>query len=159
MATYSISPASGTAGHPSKAPDLKCVSVVVDFSSTTNVANDVFECITLPANTYVVTAGIDIITADTGGNSGTIALGDGADVDRYISTAATTSAGLMTIRAQAGAGSMGTTSIGYGTYAATDTIDMVVSTGAVNCVVRVFALTADFGGYAGDSDGQVVTFA
>ena len=97
MATYSISPASGTAGHPSKAPDLKCVSVVVDFSSTTNVANDVFECITLPANTYVVTAGIDIITADTAGNSGTIALGDGADVDRYISTAATTSAGLMTI--------------------------------------------------------------
>ena len=54
---------------------------------------------------------------------------------------------------------MGTTSIGYGTYAATDTIDMVVSTGAVNCVVRVFALTADFGGYAGDDDGQVVTFA
>ena len=78
MATYSISPASGTAGHPSKAPALKCVSVVVDFSSTTNVANDVFECITLPANTYVVTAGIDIITADTAGNSGTVALGDGA---------------------------------------------------------------------------------
>ena len=159
MATYQISPASGTAGHPSKAPDLKCVSVVVDFSSTTNAANDIFECITLPANTYVVTAGIDIITADTAGNSGTLGLGDGADVDRYITTAATTSAGLMTIREQAGAGSMSTTSIGYGIYAATDTIDIKVTTGEVNCVVRVFALTADFGGYAGDSDGQVVTFA
>ncbi len=159
MATYQISPASGTAGHPSKAPDLKCVSVVVDFSSTTNAANDIFECITLPANTYVVTAGIDIITADTAGNSGTLGLGDGADVDRYISTAATTSAGLMTIREQAGAGSMSTTSIAYGIYAATDTIDIKVTTGEVNCVVRVFALTADFGGYAGDSDGQVVTFA
>ncbi len=79
MATYSISPASGTAGHPSKAPDLKCVSVVVDFSSTTNAANDVFECITLPANTYVVTAGIDVMTADTAGNSGTISLGDGSE--------------------------------------------------------------------------------
>ena len=159
MATYSISPASGTAGHPSKAPDLKCVSVVVDFSSTTNVANDVFECITLPANTYVVTAGIDIITADTAGNSGTVGLGDGADVDRYISTAATTSAGLMTIREQAGHSGMSTTSISYGIYAASDTIDIKITTGAVNCVVRVWAITADFGGYAGDSDGQVVTFA
>ena len=159
MATYSISPASGTAGHPSKAPDLKCVSVVVDFSSTTNVANDIFECITLPANTFVVTAGIDIITADTAGNSGTLGLGDGADVDRYISTAATTTAGTMTIRERAGTGAMGTTSIAYGIYKATDTIDIKVTTGAVNCVVRVFALTADFNGYVGDSDGQVVTFA
>ena len=159
MATYSISPASGTAGHPSKAPDLKCVSVVVDFSSTTNVANDIFECITLPANTFVVTAGIDIITADTAGNSGTLGLGDGADVDRYISTAATTTAGTMTIRERAGTGVMGTTSIAYGIYKATDTIDIKVTTGAVNCVVRVFALTADFNGYVGDSDGQVVTFA
>jgi len=159
MATYSISPASGTAGHPSKAPDLKCVSVVISFSSTTNVANDIFQCITLPANTYVVTAGIDVITADTAGNSGTVGLGDGADVDRYISTAATTSAGLMTIRERAGTGVMGTTSIAYGTYAASDTIDIKITTGAVNCVVRVFAITADFGGYAGDDDGQVVTFA
>ena len=159
MATYQISPASGTAGHPSKAPDLKCVSVVVDFSSTTNVANDIFECITLPANTFVVTAGIDIITADTAGNTGTLGLGDGADGDRYISTAATTTAGTMTIRERAGVGSMGTVSIAYGIYKATDTIDIKVTTGEVNCVVRVFALTADFGGYAGDSDGQVVTFA
>ena len=159
MATYSISPASGTAGHPSKAPDLKCVSVVVDFSSTTNVANDIFECITVPANTYVVTAGIDVITADTAGNSGTVGLGDGADVDRYITTAATTSAGLMTIREQAGHSGMSTTSISYGIYAASDTIDIKITTGAVNCVVRVWAITADFRGYAGDSDGQVVTFA
>jgi hypothetical protein len=159
MATYSISPASGTAGHPSKAPDLKCVSVVVDFSSTTNAANDIFECITVPANTYVVTAGIDVITADTAGNSGTVGLGDGADVDRYVTTAATTSAGLMTIRERAGHSGMSTTSISYGIYAASDTIDIKITTGAVNCVVRVFALTADFGGYAGDDDGQVVTFA
>ena len=38
-------------------------------------------------------------------------------------------------------------------------IDIKVTTGEVNCVVRVWALTADFNGYAGDSDGQVVTFA
>jgi hypothetical protein len=54
---------------------------------------------------------------------------------------------------------MSTTSIAYGIYATTDTIDIKVTTGEVNCVVRVFALTADFNGYAGDSDGQVVTFA
>jgi len=65
----------------------------------------------------------------------------------------------MTIRERAGTGVMGTTSIAYGTYAASDTIDIKITTGAVNCVVRVFAITADFGGYAGDDDGQVVTFA
>ena len=156
MATYSISPASGTAGHPSKAPDLKCVSVVVDFSSTTNASGDIFQCITVPANTYVVTAGIDVITADTAGNSGTVGLGDGSDVDRYISTAATTSAGLMTIREQAGASNA---AVGFGIHAASDTIDIKITTGAVNCVVRVWAITADFNGYVGDSDGQLVTFA
>ena len=157
MATYTIT-GGGTTGLSSSAPKVRVASVVVDFSSTTNVANDVFECIELPANSYVVTAGIDVLTVDSAGNSGTVSLGDGADVDRYITAAVPTSAGQMTIRAQAGAGSMGTTSIGYGIYASSDTVDVVVATGAINAIVRVWAVVADCDGI-GDGQGQKVTFA
>ena len=156
MATYTINNV-GTAGHPASAPTLRIVDVVVDFDSTTNVSGDVFECLSLPANTYVITAGVDVLTADGAGNSGTISLGDGADVDRYIS-AAVPGSSTMTIRAQAGAGSMGTTSIGFGIYVSADTIDVVVGTGALNGKYRVWAMTADFGGQ-GNAEAQIVTFA
>jgi hypothetical protein len=52
MATFSIT-GGGSTGISADAGDVKVLSVVVDFSSTTNAANDVFQCIELPANTYV----------------------------------------------------------------------------------------------------------
>jgi hypothetical protein len=53
---------------------------------------------------------------------------------------------------------MGTTSIGYGVYAAADTIDLVVATGAVNCKVRVFCVLADYDGQ-GDSEAMSITIS
>ncbi len=157
MATYTIT-GGGSTGITSNAVDVKLLSVVVDFSSTTNVANDVFECIELPANTYVVTAGLEVMTADTAGNSGTVSLGDGDDVDRYVTAQTIANTNLVPIRAQAGAGSQGTTSIGYGVYTAADTIDVVVATGAINAVVRVWAIVASYDGL-GSNESQKVTFA
>ncbi len=157
MATYTIT-GGGSTGITSNAVDVKLLSVVVDFSSTTNVANDVFECIELPANTYVVTAGHEVMTADSAGNSGTVSLGDGDDVDRYVTAQTIANTNLVPIRAQAGAGSQGTTSIGYGNYTSADTIDVVVATGAINAVVRVWAIVADYDGL-GDNESQKVTFA
>ena len=157
MATYTIT-GGGSTGITSNAVDVKLLSVVVDFSSTTNAANDVFECIELPANTYVVTAGLEVMTADSAGNSGTVSLGDGDDVDRYVTAQTIANTNLVPIRAQAGAGSQGTTSIGYGNYTAADTIDVVVATGAINAVVRVWAIVADYDGL-GDNESQKVTFA
>jgi|LULM01.1.fsa_nt_gb hypothetical protein len=157
MATYTIT-GGGSTGITSNAVDVKLLSVVVDFSSTTNVANDVFECIELPANTYVVTAGLEVMTADSAGNSGTVSLGDGDDVDRYVTAQTIANTNLVPIRAQAGAGSQGTTSIGYGNYTSADTIDVVVATGAINAVVRVWAIVADYDGL-GDNESQKVTFA
>ena len=157
MATYTIT-GGGSTGITSNAFDVKLLSVVVDFSSTTNVANDVFECIELPANTYVVTAGLEVMTADSAGNSGTVSLGDGDDVDRYVTAQTIANTNLVPIRAQAGAGSQGTTSIGYGNYTSADTIDVVVATGAINAVVRVWAIVADYDGL-GDNESQKVTFA
>ncbi len=69
MATYSVSGV-GTSGHPTGYPTVKVISQVVDFSSTTNAANDVFQVLSLPANTLVLYAGLDILTADSAGNSG-----------------------------------------------------------------------------------------
>ena len=157
MATYTIT-GGGSTGITSNAVDVKLLSVVVDFSSTTNVANDVFECIELPANTYVVTAGLEVMTADTAGNSGTVSLGDGDDVERYVTAQTIGNTNLVPIRAQAGAGSQGTTSIGYGNYTSADTVDVVVATGAINAVVRVWAIVADYDGL-GDNESQKVTFA
>lgn len=157
MATYTIT-GGGNTGVSTNAVDIKLLSVVVDFSSTTNVANDVFECIELAANTYVVTAGIEVMTADTAGNSGTVSLGDGDDVDRYITAQTIGNTNLVPIRAQAGAGSQGTTSIGYGNYTAADSVDIVVATGAINAVIRVWAIVADYDGL-GANEAQKVTFA
>ena len=157
MATYTIT-GGGNTGVSTNAVDIKLLSVVVDFSSTTNVANDVFECIELAANTYVVTAGIEVMTADTAGNSGTVSLGDGDDVDRYITAQTIGNTNLVPIRAQAGAGSQGTTSIGYGNYTAADSVDIVVATGAINAVIRVWAIVADYDGLGGN-EAQKVTFA
>ena len=157
MATYTIT-GGGNTGVSTNAVDVKLLSVVVDFSSTTNVANDVFECIELAANTYVVTAGIEVMTADTAGNSGTVSLGDGDDVDRYVTAQTIANTNLVPIRAQAGAGSQGTTSIGYGNYTAADTVDIVVATGAINAVIRVWAIVADYDGLGGN-EAQKVTFA
>tara|TARA_R100000458_G_scaffold4173_2_gene3367 strand:+ start:1257 stop:1730 length:474 start_codon:yes stop_codon:yes gene_type:complete len=157
MATFTIT-GGGNTGVSANAVDVKLLSVVVDFSSTTNSANDVFECIELAANTYVVTAGIEVMTADTAGNSGTVSLGDGDDVDRYVTAQTIANTNLVPIRAQAGAGSQGTTSIGYGNYTAADTIDVVVATGAINAVIRVWAIVADYDGLGGN-EAQKVTFA
>ena len=157
MATYTIT-GGGNTGVSTNAVDIKLLSVVVDFSSTTNVANDVFECIELAANTYVVTAGIEVMTADTAGNSGTVSLGDGDDVDRYITAQTIGNTNLVPIRAQAGAGSQGTTAIGYGNYTAAASVDILVATGAINAVIRVWAIVADYDGL-GANEAQKVTFA
>ena len=154
MATYTITGGS-TTGLSSSAPKVRSTSVVVDFSSTTNVAGDVFECIEVPANTYVVATGVDILTVDSAGNSGTIILGDGGDDNRYLTASTLGTAGQMTMLAQSGASNA---AIGYNIHASADSIDIKTATGAINAVVRVWAVLADVDG-VGDGQGQTVTFA
>ena len=43
---------------------VRIASEVVDFSSTTNAATDTFDVIAIPANTMVLAAGVDVLTAD-----------------------------------------------------------------------------------------------
>ena len=157
MATWTVT-GGGSTGHSANAPTVKVYSEIVDFSEFTTAGTDVVEVIELPANSLVLYAGMDVLTADGSGNSNALSLGDGADVDRWIA-ASTPTAGIETTRAQAGDSSLGTTSIGYAYYAAADTIDIVSSVGVTTSAkVRVFAVVADCDGH-GDNEDQNVTFA
>ena len=156
MATWTIT-GGGNTGHSADGKKVRVISEIVDFSEFTISTNDVIQVIELPANSLVLYAGLDVLTADSAGNSGTLSLGDGADVDRYVS-ASTATAGIETTREKAGDSSLGTTSIGYAYYAAADTIVVVNATGSINAKVRVFAVVADCDGL-GDTEGQNVTFS
>ena len=157
MATWTVT-GGGSTGHSANAPTVKVYSEIVDFSEFTTAGTDVVEVIELPANSLVLYAGMDVLTADGSGNSNALSLGDGADVDRWV-TASTPTAGIETTRARAGDSSLGTTSIGYAYYAAADTIDIISSVGVTTSAkVRVFAVVADCDGH-GDNEDQNVTFA
>jgi hypothetical protein len=156
MATWTIT-GGGNTGHSADGKKVRVISEIVDFSKFTISTNDVIQVIELPANSLVLYAGLDVLTADGAGNSGTLSLGDGADVDRYVS-ASTVTAGIEVTRARAGDSSLGTTSVGYAYYAAADTIDLVNATGTIDGKVRVFAVVADCDGL-GDTENQNVTFS
>ena len=128
---------------------VRIASEVVDFSSTTNAASDTFDVIGIPANTMVLAAGIDVLTADTAGNSGTIALGDSVDGDQYVAAVAPTSTGQQAVLAAPYA------------FSSADAIRATIATGAINAKVRVWAtmVSLDKGGSDADTDSQTVTFS
>ena len=126
---------------------VRIASEVVDFSSTTNAATDTFDIIGIPANTMVVAAGFDVLTAGTG--TGTIALGDSVDGDQYVAAVAPTSVGQQAVLAAPFA------------FSSADAIRATIATAAVNAKVRVWAamISLDKGGSDADTDSQNVTFS
>ena len=126
---------------------VRLMSEVVDFSSTTNAASDTFDVIGIPANTLVLSAGVDVLTAGTG--TGTIAVGDSGDADQYVDEVAPTSTGQQTLLNAPEA------------YSSADDIRITVATAAVNAKVRVWAtmISLDKGGSDADTDSQNVTFS
>lgn len=139
MATLTKTGGTGTTGHVSGNGVAKTYvqSTVIDGTSTALTNADVYQAINLPANSIVMSAGIDVITAGTG--TGTLALGDGSVV--YVA-AATQSAGQMT-----SGDAVAELAVTYGTA---DTLDVTVGTADVNSKVRVWALMADCEGPVGD---------
>ena len=85
MTTYTIDNV-GTAGHPANAAAVRVVDMVIDFSETTNVANDVFECISIPANTYIITAGGVVFAPESVGKNGALSFGEGVGVLRFFTS-------------------------------------------------------------------------
>jgi hypothetical protein len=127
----------------------RVISDVVDFSSTTNASSDTFDVLPIPANSLVLAAGVDVLTADGAGNSGTIAVGDSVDADQYAAAATVAATGQMT-----------TLDANYA-YSAADAIRLTIGTGAIDAKVRVWAcvISLDDGATLSDTNSQTSTFA
>ena len=86
MATYNVTGVGGTTGHPSNGRTPYLVENTIDVSAVNSDAgsaqNDVLKCIDVPAETLVMEAGIEVLTALS--SSATMDLGvTGGVVDTY----------------------------------------------------------------------------
>ena len=131
MATYTVTGA--VAGVPlGIKPQI--VEVVLDFSSTNLTTSDSIEVFEMKANTLVLMAGVEILTATS--NSGcVIDLGDDSDDDLYVAALDATATG-HEINNAAGTAKL---------YTSADTIDMIVNSATFDGKCRVFAVIAEMG--------------
>ena len=126
-----------TAGHPSTRRKPYWVENTVDFSLFDPAANDVVQMLNIPAETLIINAGIEVLTASASGV--TLDLGDGGDVDRYIDGLDSTSTGL-------GALVTNVSNVGH-VYGSADTIDVkVLGAQDTSGKIRVWALMCDISG-------------
>ena len=100
MATYNVTGAGGTTGHPSNGRTPYLVENTIDVSAVNGDAgaaqNDVLRCIDIPAETVILHAGVEVLTAcsssvvlDVGITGSTAGFSDpDAFVDAYDATGA-----------------------------------------------------------------------
>ncbi len=138
MATYNRTGAGGTTGHPSNGRTPYLVENTIDVSainSSSGTANgDVVNALDIPAETLIMEAGIEVITALS--SSATMDLGiTGGDVDRYVD-GDTNATGYATLTATARV-----------VVASADTLD-ILTAGADSSAgkVRVWAVLCDVSG-------------
>ena len=138
MPTYNVTGAGGTTGHPSNGRTPYLVENTIDVSainSSSGTANgDVVNALDIPAETLIMEAGIEVITALS--SSATMDLGiTGGDVDRYVD-GDTNATGYATLTATARV-----------VVASADTLD-ILTAGADSSAgkVRVWAVLCDVSG-------------
>ena len=138
MATYDLTAAGGTTGHPANGRTPYLVENTIDISainSNSGTANgDVVQALDIPAETLIMEAGIEVITALS--SSATMDLGiTGGDVDRYVD-GDTNATGFSTLTATARV-----------IVSSADTLD-ILTAGADSSAgkVRVFAVLCDVSG-------------
>ena len=133
----------GTSGHPSTRRKPYYVENTIDFSVDDPAANDIVQFLNIPAETCVMAAGLEVLTASSSGvtldlgwtaTSGNLA----TDIDRFVDGHDSTSAGIAAVVAA---------TAGWVTYKAADTIDVKVL-GAQDTAgkVRVWAVMCDISG-------------
>ena len=138
MATYNKTGAGGTTGHPSNGRTPYLVENTIDVSAINGdsgaAQNDIIQCLDIPAETLIMEAGIEVITALS--SSATMDLGiTGGDVDRYVD-GDTNATGYATLTATARV-----------VVATADTLD-ILTAGADSSAgkVRVWAVLCDVSG-------------
>mgnify|MGYP003155673517 FL=1 len=138
MATYNVTGAGGTAGHPSNGRTPYLVENTIDVSAINGdsgaAQNDVLQAIDIPAETVIMEAGIEVITACS--SSVTLDLGiTGGDVDIYTD-GDTNATGYSALTATA-----------RHVAAAADTLDVLVLSAASSAgKIRVWAIMCDVSG-------------
>ena len=142
MATYNRTGAGGTTGHPSNGRTPYLVENTIDVSAINGdsgaAQNDIIQCLDIPAETLIMEAGIEVITALS--SSVTLDLGiTGGDVDRYVDgdTNAT--------------GFSAPTATARTIVASADTLDIKILDAASSAgKIRVFAVLCDVSGIEED---------
>jgi len=138
MATYNVTGAGGTTGHPSNGRTPYLVENTIDISAINGdsgaAQNDVLQVLDIPAETIVMEAGVEVLTALSA--NVTLDLGiTGGDVDIFVdgdTNATGFSAATATARHVA---------------AAADTLDLLVLSAASSAgKVRVYAVMCDISG-------------
>jgi len=159
MATVSTAlKAAGNYGNPGRKPYY--VENEIDFANHTvdPSSGDVVQAITIPANTMILAAGVEITEALTLANDSNqdvnVTLGTGLDADKFVAT----------LDLDAGtAGTYGATVTatgGFEVHGAADTLDLTFSATSANGItagkLRVFALLFDIDGLGSDKSANIV---
>jgi hypothetical protein len=138
MATYDKTGVGGTTGHPSNGRTPYLVENTIDIAAINSAAGtadgDVVQCLDIPAETLIMQAGIEVLTALSG--SVTIDLGiTGGDVDNFVD-GDTNATGYSVLTATANQ-----------VIASADTLDALLA-GAASSVgkIRVWAVLCDVSG-------------
>ncbi len=138
MATYNVTGVGGTTGHPSNGRTPYLVENTIDVSAVNSdsgaAQNDVLQAMDIPAETVIMEAGIEVLTACS--SSVTLDLGiTGGDVDIYTD-GDTNATGYSTLTATA-----------RHVAASADTLDvLVLSAAAAAGKIRVWAIMCDVSG-------------
>ena len=137
MATYNVTGAGGTTGHPSNGRTPYLVENTIDFTPFDPAANDIVQAIDIPAESIVLNAGLEVLTASP--SSVTLDLGDAGDVDKYVDGYDSTSTGYA-------AAVINASNVGH-VYGSADTIDIkVLGAQDTSSKIRVFAVMCDISG-------------
>ena len=135
MATYNVTGSGGTTGHPSRVRRPYLVENTIDISAINGdsgaAQNDVIQALDIPAETVIMEAGIEVLTA----LSSSVTVDLGGDVDIYVDgdTNATGYAAL--------------TGTARHVAASADTLDVLVLGAASSAgKIRVWAVMCDVSG-------------
>jgi len=139
MATFDKTGKGGTTGHSANGRTPYMVENTIDMSVSgfQPAANDIVQAIDVPAETMVLNAGLEVLTASPSGV--TLDLGDAGDVDKYVDGHDSTSTGFA-------ANVVNASNVGH-VYGSADTIDIkVLGAQDTSAKVRVFAVMCDISG-------------
>ena len=138
MATYNVTAAGGTTGHPANGRTPYLVENTIDVSAVNGDSGTadgaILQCLDIPAETLIMEAGVEVITALS--SSATIDLGiTGGDPDRYVD-GDTNATGFSTL-----------TNTARVIVASADTLDAKIAGAASSAgKIRVFAVLCDVSG-------------